>query len=156
MAREHGEDVWPKLRRSATCPLGGPLQEEGGKRRDLRGALAQRRDRNGDAVQPEVQIAAKCALREQRREIAVGRCDKANIYGARPERTDALNLAALEHAQELRLRRGRHLADLVEKKRPAVRGLNEAGLGLRRAREGAALVAKELTLEERLAHGGPI
>ena len=63
-------------------------------------------------------------------------------------RSDALELARLEHAQELDLHGGVDLADLVEEERAAAREL-EAALALGdRAREGALFVAEELALEQ--------
>ena len=47
----------------------------------------------------------------------------------------------------------RHLADLVEEESAAAGRLELAARALGRAREGAALVAEELALEERLGDG---
>jgi hypothetical protein len=63
-------------------------------------------------------------------------------------RADAANRARLEHAQQQRLERQRHLADLVEEHRAAGRALERAdavGIG---AGERAAQVAKQLRLGE--------
>jgi hypothetical protein len=64
--------------------------------------------------------------------------------------SEALELALLQHAQELRLCGEAHLADLVEEQHTAGGELDLSGLGLLRTREGAALVAKELGLEQLL------
>ena len=69
-------------------------------------------------------------------------------------RADALELALLEDAQQLRLRRRRHLADLVEEDRALVGGLEPALAHRHRAGEGALLVAEQLGLEQRLRQGG--
>jgi hypothetical protein len=61
---------------------------------------------------------------------------------------EARELAVLQHLQELRLQRWLHLADLVEEHRPLMRELELAGLVLDGAREGAALEAEELGLEQ--------
>ncbi len=66
------------------------------------------------------------------------------------ERADAADLALLEHAQEPELHRRRHLADLVEEDRAAVRLLEEALALAGGAGEGAARVAEQLGLEQRL------
>ena len=52
--------------------------------------------------------------------------------------------------EQLRLRRRRHLADLVEEDGAAVRRLEQAGLGRLGAGERAALVAEQLALEQAL------
>src|SRR5206468_8049564 len=59
-------------------------------------------------------------------------------------------LPILEEAEELDLRRRRHVADLVQEQRPADGELELALLRRRRAREGALLVAEELALEHAL------
>src|SRR5262249_41421786 len=56
----------------------------------------------------------------------------------------------LERAQELRLGAERHLADLVEEERAALRGLEHAALRRLRIRERTALVSEELRLDQRL------
>jgi hypothetical protein len=61
----------------------------------------------------------------------------------------ALDLALLEHAQELGLKRGLQVADLVEKEGPAVGELEAPGLRLGRASEGALFVAEQLALDQR-------
>ena len=67
-----------------------------------------------------------------------------------PRAAEPLELALLQHAQELRLRRQAHLADLVEEQHAAGGQLDLARLGLLRAGERAALVAEELRLEQLL------
>ena len=63
---------------------------------------------------------------------------------------DPLELALLEDAQQLRLDRERQLADLVEEQRAAVGPLEAARPLAVGAGEGAALVAEQLGLEQRL------
>src|SRR5581483_12072620 len=68
-----------------------------------------------------------------------------------PERlgaADRADLAVLQDAQELRLEVGRHLADLVEEHRPAVRRLEQALLVRDGAGERAPEMAEQLRLHE--------
>ena len=65
---------------------------------------------------------------------------------------DGADLLFLQHAQELHLQAHRHVADLVEQQRAAVRGLEQALVGAVRARERAFLVTEELRLEQVLGH----
>ena len=69
-------------------------------------ALAQRRDRERDAVEAEVQILAEALAGDLGLEIAVGGRDEADVDRPRGAPADAHDLAALEHAQQLRLQRG--------------------------------------------------
>ena len=63
---------------------------------------------------------------------------------------DALELALLQHAQQLELQARRHVADLVEEQRPLVGQLEAPELPLHRARERALLVAEQLRFQQRL------
>src|SRR5262249_54747783 len=81
-------------------------------------------------------------------EVAVGRRDDAQVDRLVAVRADAADLAILQRAEELGLELGRHLADLVEKQRPAARLLEGADAPRPGAGEGALLVAEELALQE--------
>ena len=67
---------------------------------------------------------------------------------------DALEGVLLQDAQELHLEVQRHLADLVEEQRAAVRRLEAAHAVAHRAGERAAHVAEQLALEQ-LARRAP-
>ena len=81
-------------------------------------------------------------------EIAIRRCDDANVDGVRAVVADALVLALLQHAQQLALQIERNLADLVEEDRAAVGELETPDPIAMRARERAFHVAEELALEQ--------
>ena len=89
-------------------------------------------------------------------QVAVGRGDHPDIRLDEPRAAEALELAFLQHAQELRLRGEAHLGHLVEEQHAARRQFDLAGLGLVRAREGAALVSKQLGLEQLLGQRGAV
>ena len=86
----------------------------------------------------------------------VRRGDQAHVDGDRVLAADALDLLLLDHAQDLGLRLQRHVADLVEEERSAVRLLELPGAPIGRAREGALLVPEELALEEVLGDRGAV
>src|SRR5256886_13194337 len=69
---------------------------------------------------------------------------------------EALELALLEHAQDLGLGHGREAGDLVEEERAPVGQLEAALLPPRRAGERALLVAEQLRLEQRLGERGAV
>ena len=62
----------------------------------------------------------------------------------------------LQHAQQLRLEPHRHVADLVEQQRAAVRRLEQSRCGAVRAGERALLVSEQLGFEQVLGHRGAI
>ena len=69
---------------------------------------------------------------------------------------DALELALLEHAQQLGLGLEGHLADLVEEERAAVGQLEAADASVDGAGERALLVAEQLALDESGGQGGAV
>ena len=102
-------------------PLAVFLEEVLAQQRDVFGALAQRRHAQGDGVDPEVQVLAQLAVAERRIEIDVRRADQPEVDADDAIAADRPVLALLQHAQQLGLQIGRHLADLVEQQRPALR-----------------------------------
>src|SRR5581483_6395049 len=122
-----------------------PLRDE----RDVVAALAERRERHRRDVEPEVEVLAEPPSAHERLEVAVSRGHDPCPEGARVALAEALVLPLLEDAEELDLRLERHLADLVQEERALASRLELAGAVAIGAREGAALVAEELALDER-------
>src|SRR5690606_24559700 len=69
---------------------------------------------------------------------------------------DALQLAVLDHAQDLLLHAQRNRAELVEHERAAVRLLESPNVSARRAGKRASLMAEELGLEQTLGQRGAV
>ena len=123
-------------------------QEVVGELGDVVEPLAQRRQADRHDVQAIEQILAEQALLDQPAQVAMGGGDDADVGLDRRAAADRHVLAFLQHAQQPGLRLGRHVADLVEEQRAAVRLLELAGRALDRAGEGAALVAEQLALDQ--------
>jgi hypothetical protein len=102
---------------------------------------------NHDWPPPTVQIFTKYPAFDRFPEIAIRGGDDADVCLQHSVAAEALELALLEHAQELRLCRGGHLADLVEKQQAPGRMLHLPRLALGRAGEGASLESKQLGFE---------
>jgi hypothetical protein len=115
--------------------------------------LAQRRHLDGHDAQAVEEVGPEAAGRHARGERLVADRDDARVGVPRPRLAHDLELAALEHLQQLGLHLGPQRADLVEHERAAL-GLREApGARGRGARNGALAVPEELALEQRLGHG---
>src|SRR5882672_1761847 len=112
-------------------------------------AHAQRRNADRHFVDAIVQVLPESVRRDARVEVAVGRADHAHVDRDRFPPAYPLERALLQEAQQLRLQRIRHVADLVEEERAARRVLDLALRLLVRARECALFVAEELALEQR-------
>src|SRR5262245_11742753 len=118
--------------------------------------LAQRRHANGDDLEPEIEILAKTTVAYQLLQVGVGRGEHAHVHAHLAAAADAHELPLLEHAQQLGLRQQVHVADLVEKNRPAVGQLELPLLPPDGSRESAALVSEQLALDEINRDGGAV
>ena len=83
-------------------------------------AFAQRRQVDGEDVEPKIEVLAKLRLFEELLKIGVGGGDEANIGGDGVIAADAFELLLLDQAQNFRLGERRHFTDFVEKNRAAV------------------------------------
>ena len=89
-------------------------------------------------------------------EIGVGRRDQPDVDLARLGRSEPLELAGLDHAQQLGLLAERHVGDFVEEERAAVGELEAADAIDLRVGERALHVAEELRLEDALGHAAGV
>ena len=117
---------------------------------DVAGAVAQRWQRDREHRQAEVEVLAELAFLDGVLGVAVGRGQHADVRLNGRRAADALDVPGLEHAEQLHLELRRHLRDLVEEKRPAVRAFEEAAVQAIGAGEAALLVAEQLALDQRL------
>ena len=130
------------------CSRDELLEEVVGQQQDVGLALAQRRHEDREHVQPVVEILAELAGGDRLLEILVGGGDQADVGADGLGAAQPLELALLQHAQQLDLRREVQLADLVEEQRAAVGQLEAPLLGGVRAGERALLVAEQLRLDQ--------
>jgi hypothetical protein len=124
--------------------------------RDVFAPFAQGRNRDGDHIQAVVQILLELAAAHELPQIAIGRSDDAHVDLLRTLRAERLELAILQHAQQLRLHSDADGGDLVEEDRAAISEREATLLGEGRTGEGAAHVPEQLGFEQRLRDGGAI
>ncbi|KEH14066.1 hypothetical protein GY15_07625 [Delftia sp. 670] len=119
-------------------------------------ALAQRGQAQADDVEAVEQILAEGAVAHALLQVLVGGGDDAHMCLDGLVAAHAVEMPVRQHTQQARLQVERHVADFIEKERAAL-GLLEAAapLGLC-AREGAALVAEQLGLQQVLGDGGGV
>jgi hypothetical protein len=116
--------------------------------------LAERRQGQGDHAEPEEEVGAEAAARHRRLEVDVGGGDDPDVDRAHRGRAERAHLALLQHPQEPELDRHRDVADLVEEKGAAVGLREQARVVAHRSGEGAAAVAEELAVDERVGQRG--
>jgi len=107
----------------------------------------------GTARRTALQISDQLAALGATAQVPVAGADDPGVHRALLVGTQAPDPALLEHPQQLHLERQRHVADLVEKERPAVGLFELARMPLRRAGEGALFVAEELGEEQAFGEG---
>ena len=105
---------------------GQPLEEVIREQQHVGLPLAQRRDEDREDVQAVEQVLAEGAGGNRVLEVGVGRGDEADVDLDRLDAADPLELALLQHAQQLDLGGEVDVADLVEKERAAVGPLEAA------------------------------
>src|SRR6266850_1981154 len=133
----------------ALAKLADKLREkERHKQSDVRPALAQGGDSEREDVEPEEEVRAEPAGGYRLLQIAIGRGNDANVHGLRAAAAHGLELALLEHPEQLDLRLWRKLAHLVQEDRAAICQLETADTPLDRAGKRALDVAEELAFDQ--------
>ena len=74
-----------------------------------------------DDIETVVQVFAKSPVANQRGQIGIGGAQDPHSRAAGPARAQHLELAGLEHPQQLHLTGKRQIADFVQEQRTAVR-----------------------------------
>jgi hypothetical protein len=118
--------------------------------------LAKRRDIQIDHAQAVIQILAEAIVLHLVLKAPVRGRNEPHIHGAGACLSHPSHLALLEDAQQADLHRGRHVADLVQKERAAVRGLKQARAVVHGAGEGAPHVSEQFTFEQRIGESAAI
>ena len=124
--------------------------EMGGEFQDVGRPLAQRRQPQGDDVEPVEQILAERALADLLHEVAVRGRQHADVDPHRGGAADPVDHPLLQGPQQLRLQAHIHLGDLVEQQRAAVGLLEPADAPGHGAGERPLLVAEQLGFEQGL------
>jgi len=132
------------------------LHEVADEERDVLGALAERRDLNGEDVQAVIEVAAEGALGDALRKIHVGGGDDSDVHALRAIAAEPFEFLLLKHAKKFRLKFEGKVADFVEEERAAIGEFEAADFLTDGAGERAALVAEELGFEKTAGNGGAI
>src|SRR5208337_801948 len=110
--------------------------------------LAQRRERNGDDVEAEIEILAEGSFFVFGFEVAVGGGHDADVHSNLLIAAHGADFFLLEKAQELGLHFERKFADLVEKNGSGIGRLQQARLGTKSAGESTFFVAEQFAFDE--------
>ena len=124
--------------------------------RQVARAVAQRRQVDGEDVEPVEEVLAQPAGGHRRPRLLVARRHHPDVEGVFGGAGQPAHLAVLQHPQQLRLQLGRHLGDLVEQQGAAVGQLEAAAAQPGGAGERPLLVAEQLALHQLAGDGGGV
>ena len=113
------------------------VEEMQGQRLDVLGALAQRRQLQGDDVEPVEEVFTESAGGDLCLEILVGGGEEADVDLAGAGRADGNELTLLQDPQQLGLQQRAEIADLVKEEGPLVCLLEQTPLRLDGPGKGA-------------------
>ena len=150
VATDQGGRGGREAEHTAPCSLRRVRQQLPCELEQVVSTLAERRDTEPDDRQPEQEVLSKLSRRDHLVEVAIGGAEDSRAQLERVIRADALELALLEHAEEFGLAPLGELTDLVQKQRAAPGCLERSDALADGSGEGAALMAEELTFDQRL------
>jgi hypothetical protein len=121
-----------------------------GQGEDVRAALPERRQRDGDDGQAVVEVLAKAPRADGGLQVFVGRGDHPHVDVLVAGGSEPTHTALLQHLEEFGLQPLREEADLIQEDRAAMRGLEETGLRAPGVGEGSSLEAEHLSFQQRV------
>ena len=127
-----------------------------GQQQHILDPVAQWRKFERHNVQPVIQVSAQSALADGALKLTIGGGQNPHVDRNLPRASKPRNLLIFENAKQFGLHLRPHLCDLVEQKGSAVRAFETAFATAIRAREGAALVAKQFAFDQGLRNGRAI
>src|SRR5258708_2389315 len=111
--------------------------------RNIRFSFAERWQRNRENIQAIVQILSEFTVTEHLPQVLIGRRDDTNIDARGTGAAYGLELALLEHAEQLRLKLHCHVSDFIKKQSASVRQRNPADVPIDSSGNGSAPVAQK-------------
>src|SRR5258708_4937773 len=132
---------------------GGELFDEvAHKFRNICFSLAERWQRNRENIQAIVQILPEFTVTDHLPQVLIGRCDDTNIDARGTGAAYSLELALLEHPEQLRLKLHWHVSDFIQKQCAAVRQRKSADMRIDRPGKGPAFMPEKLAFEKTSRH----
>jgi len=124
--------------------------------RNVLHATAQSRYLDRKHRQPMIKVESKSLLCCPLFQRLMRGCNHPHIHSHRRVVAYALQFAALQEPQHLRLQRQRHLPNLIQEERPTIGRFNPSSTRLDRSGERAARVAEQLCLQQRCSAAPPV
>ena len=124
--------------------------------RDLGPSIAERREVDGEHLQPKAKVGPEAPGCDGRIERRVGGDDEPRRRAQFGHAADATKGAVLEHAEQPRLHVGGQLRDFVEKDGAVAGDLEQSAFRRSSVGEGAPLVPEQFALDERSRERGRV
>ena len=156
VSKEHATRAGVQASRQNLVDAAGRLEEVLGEQEDVAAALTKRRQPEGDAGQPVIEVGPEAPVAHGLGQVGVGCGDDPDVDGLGAPGPESPHRPLLDDLEQLALQRRRHEADLVEEERAPVGLLEESAPRLACVGEGAPLVPEELILEQRLGDGARV
>src|ERR1700730_1442703 len=154
--RQHAARSVAQLRVGSAMDYAERYEKVFGEKQNISAALAERRNREHQDIQPKKKILAETAGLDGSGKIHVGEGDEARFDMQRLGSTEAFERALLQDAQQLALRSSGKGGDFIENNRAAAAELEAAEFALDGAGESAALVAEKFAFDEIWRKAGAI
>ena len=122
-------------------------------KRNILGAVPQRRNHHRKDAQPVKEIAAELSRGDQFIKVPVRRGNDPHVAGHRPAIAETFELLFLQHSQQLRLQFQGNLAHLIQEKCSLMRQLKSPDPLRDGARKCAFLVPKKFAFKQPRRHG---
>ena len=135
---------------------GVALHEIVGQEQNVGAPLPQRRDVDGEDVQPVIQVLPELLRLDELFQVPVGGGNHAHIRRNGERAAHALELALLQDPEELDLHGPRQVSNLVQEKGAALGKLEPAFPRCNGARESALLMTEQLALDHPFGQRGAV
>ncbi len=119
-----------------------------GEQQDVGATFAERREPQRHNSEAMIEVFTKAPRPYGRLQVHARRCNHPHVHRLASRAAKTPDRPFFERLQKLHLQRIGHQADLIEKDRPAMRHLQQTGLGLPRVGECAALESEQLRFEQ--------
>ena len=150
------QHLWGQFKDFPAIEFGVPAKEMLGQQRNVVPPFPQRGQGNRHDVEPVVQVLAEAARLDFVLERFIGGGDHAHIHADRLGVAESFELPFLQHPQQFDLQFGGHAGNFIKEDRPAVGGLEPAGLVFDRPGEGAFDVPEQLAFQQVFVQGAAI
>src|SRR5690349_11897541 len=132
------------------------VKKAGGQGWQIFHAIFEQRQVNRENGKAIIEVLAKLMFLNQFAQVRICRCHHAHVNLKTVRTSQSLHFALLQESQQLGLQAQRQLADLIEEKSAALRGVNPPNARLYRSGKCTLGVSEQFRLEQRFGNGSTV